>query len=148
MTYIPTFFQPHEVVPPAVFAALSGDPVRIFRLFDERILITCDRLRGRYGSMTINNWQWGGERKESGLRDPFSATGAKWSDHKFGRAIDAVFKLPAAEIRRDILSDPWHPDFEHITCLEMTIGGKPISWLHFACRNWDKARSGILQLNL
>lgn len=149
MTYIPEYFEPHELVPPEVFSARNGDPGKIFRLFDDRLLRTADRLRNRYGAMTINNYHWGGDRTESGLRMPETATGASWSDHKYGRAIDAIFKnITAEEIRQHIIADPMHPDFQHITVLEMSIGGKPISWLHFATRNWDKQKHGILQLRL
>lgn len=149
MTYIPKYFQPHELVPPDIYSELAGDPVKICRLFDNRALITLDRLRERYGQITVNNWLWDGERTESGLRNPKTAIGARWSDHKFGRAFDCLFKkITAEQVRLDILADPFHPDFELITCLEMTVSGKPITWLHFATRNWDKAANGILQLHL
>ena len=149
MTYIPEHFEPHELVPPDVYDALNGNPTKIFRLFDDRLLKTSDRLRDRYGPMTINNYHWGGDRTESGLRHPGTATGASWSDHKYGRAIDTIFKnITAEEVRQEIIADPMHPDFQHITVLEMTLKGKPISWLHFAIRNWDKQKHGILQLRL
>jgi len=151
MTYIPKHFAPHELVPPDIYGELNGDQVKIFRLFDDRLLITLDRLRERYGLITVNNWLWDGGRTESGLRNPRTATGggARWSDHKFGRAIDCLFKKTTPDqVRRDILDDPYWYTFEFITCLEMTISGQPISWLHFATRNWDKKSNGILQLHL
>ena len=37
---------------------------------------------------TINNWASGGAYKESGLRDFHTTTGASYSAHKFGAAID------------------------------------------------------------
>lgn len=149
MTYIPQHFAPHELVPPDLYGELNGDPVKISRLFDDRLLLTLDRLRVRYGPVTVNNWLWNGDRTESGLRNPRTSTGALWSDHKFGRAIDCLFKKATVEqVRRDILADPHCPDFKFITCLEMTVAGKPITWLHFATRNWDKAKNGILLLHL
>jgi hypothetical protein len=149
MTYTPKYFEVHELVNPEAHFALSGDPRKIFSLFDDRLLITADRLRERFGPMTVNNWRRGGERKESGLREPFTRTGARWSQHKFGRALDALIRdISAEEVRKQILADPFHPDFEYITCLEMTVDGKPISWLHFSVQNWSKGKNGILQLHL
>jgi hypothetical protein len=78
-----------------------------------------------------------------------SPVGASFSDHKFGRALDCHFSEISAEaVRADILADPWCPAFEFITCLEMSVNGRPISWLHFSTRNHDKQRYGIQQLCL
>jgi len=138
--YIPKYFAAHELVPPSVYDALNGDERRIFNLFDDRQLRTDDMLRERYGPVTINNWKWGGNFKESGLRDPRTGTGAAWSQHKFGRGTDKKFdKVTAEEIRQDILANPNNEAFQFITCIEMGV-----SWLHTDCRNWDKNKNGIL----
>jgi len=151
MTYIPdsTIFSPEEFVPETVFNELGGDPIRIFRLFDERVLVACVTLRQRYGVMTINNWMWGGRFHNRGYRPPWSDVGAKYSDHRMGRAIDCHFRdVSAEEVRQDILADPWAWDFWTITSLEMTVDTEPINWLHFSCRNWNKLQHGIEQLYL
>ncbi|MGB3211202.1 MAG: hypothetical protein WBB19_10895 [Desulforhopalus sp.] len=149
MTYIPKYFKPHELVDPVVYEALAANTLKICRLFDNRVLVTADALRRRFGPMRINDWFWGGRRKDSGYRSADSGIGALWSEHKFGRALDPLFTDCEAEyVRQEILRDPFHPDFKYITCLEMTISGKPISWLHFATRNWDKRENGIQQLHL
>ena len=149
MTYIPNHLQPHELVDQTIHQELGGDARRVARLFDNRVLITADRLRDRYGAIHCNNWFWGGPFSQRGFRDPFSPTGARRSDHKAGRALDVHFgRVSAEQVRMDILADPWHEDFLFITSLEMSIGGKPISWLHFSTRNHDKLRFGIEQLHL
>ena len=39
-------------------------------------------------SVTINNWSTGGSYKESGLRSFKTSTGATYSAHKYGAAMD------------------------------------------------------------
>ena len=61
-TYIPKHFSIEELVPPPEFmpkelrAEYKKHPESLFRLFDQRLLVTLDRLRERYGSCSINNW--------------------------------------------------------------------------------------------
>mgnify|MGYP000140665960 CR=1 FL=1 len=121
-------FAIHEFVPPAVYKD-RGE--RAWSLMDQRVLITADRLRKRYGAMTVNNWKWGGDRQWSGLRTPQSPYYRQFSQHSFGRAIDAIFNdVTAEEVRQDILANPEHKDFELIMSIEAEV-----SWLHFDVRN-------------
>jgi len=88
----------------------------------------------------MNTWYWNGRHQYRGFRDFNSSIGAKLSQHKFGRANDLIFTEENVEnVRKDILADPFHPDFVHITCIEADV-----SWLHFDVRNHDKEREGIL----
>lgn len=149
MTYIPKHLEPHEIVHKETLDAVGGSFIRVSMLFDDRLLKTADKLRERYGPIYCNNWYWNGRFSQRGLRSPFSKTGAQFSDHKFGRALDVHFAyVTAQEVRRDILNDPFCDDFKYITVLEMTLNGEPISWLHFGTRNWDKQERGIQQLHL
>ena len=50
------YFKVHELVPPHVYNA-RGE--KAWELLDEQLLRTLDRLRQRYGPMTINNYLWG-----------------------------------------------------------------------------------------
>jgi len=112
-------------------------------LFDVRALITLDRLRNRYGKTHMNNWKWGGKSHSRGLRPPDDPTGAKLSQHRFGRGFDPWFdKFTADEVREDLLKHPEHPTFEYITAIE--DGAIAKTWFHFDTRNWDKTKSGIL----
>lgn len=129
--YKPTHFAIHELVPPAVFKERVE---KAWELLDDRLLITLDRLRERYGPMTINNYYWGGNREWSGLRTPDSPYGSQYSQHRFGRAADSLFKnVSADEVRRDILAFPgsWH--FHMIGSVELGV-----SWLHIDTRNCDR----------
>ena len=138
--YIPKYFQIQELVPRAIFESYPEKKrANLWFLFDERALITADRLRERYGSMVCNTWLWGGDRQYSGWRPGDCAEGSLLSQHKRGAAFDFLpQKITAEEIRRDILTDPNCQDFEFITCIEAGV-----AWLHFDTRNWDKKERGI-----
>ena len=43
-------------------------------------------------SVTVNNWIWGGDKIDSGLRMPNGTVGSKLSGHKFGAAADTKYK--------------------------------------------------------
>jgi len=138
MVYKPSYFQIYELVPAETFASVPKHI--LWNLFDNRILITADWLRKRYGKAIANTWYWKGEHQYRGWRPGNCKIGAEYSQHKFGRALDLVFtEISAYDIRQNIFADPFHPDFEFITCLETNI-----DWLHFDCRNWNKQKHGIL----
>ena len=122
------YFAVHELVPPAVFAK-RGE--KSWELLDERLLITLDKLRKRYGPMTVNNYYWGKDREWSGLRTSDSPYYSRFSQHTFGRAADCLFQnLSAEQVRQDILADPLNDDFKLIGSIELGV-----SWLHFDVRN-------------
>ena len=128
------YFKIHELVPKQVFED-RGE--KAWELLDERLLITLDRLRNRYGRMTVNNYYWGGGREWSGLRTPDSPYYSKYSQHSFGRGADSLFKdVTVDEVRQDILNNPDDPCFEFINSLELGV-----NWLHFDVRNCDRVKT-------
>ena len=88
MSYRPKYFALNELVPPDVIAS-RGE--QAWQLMDDRILRGADWLREKFGPCVINGKFGGKGFTESGLRSPFTTTGAKWSQHKFGRAVDLKF---------------------------------------------------------
>ncbi len=58
-------FSIHGLVPPDVF---NERQEKAWELLDERLLITLNRLRERYGPITVNNYYWGNDREWSGQR--------------------------------------------------------------------------------
>lgn len=139
--FIPDCFELYELVPKDTYYQ-SRYVSRLWGLFDDRLLKTIHNLRRRYGKMAMNTWYWGGEHQYRGWRNENCPIGAKLSQHKYGRAGDLVpVFITAKEIRKDILNDPWHDDFKHISCVEMEV-----PWLHIDCRNRDKRANGILQV--
>lgn len=127
-------FAIHELVPPHVFHT-RGELA--WELLDERLLITLDRLRERYGKMTVNNYFWGKEREWSGLRTKESPYYSQFSQHSFGRAADCLFADHKTEdVRNDIINSPHDPSFELIGSVELGV-----SWLHFDVRNCDRIKT-------
>lgn len=124
-------FSIHELVPRSVYEK-RGE--KAWQLLYERLLITLDRLRERYGSTTVNNWYWNKDREWSGLRTKESPYYSPYSQHSFGRAADCLFSsISAEEVRQDILASPNDSAFELIGSLELGV-----SWLHFDVRNCER----------
>lgn len=133
------FFRIEELIPPvdslpeSLRAVYKMCPQSLFRCFDQRLLVTLDRLRLRYGVLTVNNWFWRGNTSQAlrfcGLRPMACSQGAKLSEHKFGRAGDAHFRdVTPQEVWEDIKKDPTLLAFEFIERIE---AGSGMSWFHF-----------------
>ncbi|MDR0485930.1 MAG: hypothetical protein LBH29_04315 [Elusimicrobiota bacterium] len=75
-------FTIKEIVNPA-FLKLTSEAI-LWSIFDERLLKLADAIREQFGSIIIN----GGGLTDCGLRQNDSATGAGFSAHKYGRALD------------------------------------------------------------
>lgn len=127
-------FSLHELVPPQVY---NDRGEKAWELIDDRVLRTIDLLRERYGSMTINNYFWGGDRRWSGLRTIGSQYYSPYSQHAFGRAVDCLFKDTTAEdVRQDIRRNLHNPIFNMIRSIELEV-----SWLHFDVRNCHRLKT-------
>ncbi|OIO70695.1 MAG: hypothetical protein COW19_10975 [Zetaproteobacteria bacterium CG12_big_fil_rev_8_21_14_0_65_55_1124] len=127
-------FKIQELVPPAIFEA-RGE--KAWELLDERLLITLDRLRDRFGPITVNNWHSGKDREWSGLRTKESPYYSATSQHSFGRAADCLFSHTDAEsVRQEILAAPDDKTFELIGSVELGT-----SWLHFDVRNCKRIKT-------
>lgn len=134
------YFKIQELVNPSLLKKI-GETIA-WTIFDENLLILADALREKYGAITINT----NGLTDCGLRDPQSKTGAKYSMHKIGRALDghivsiekAAMKYINADerknfkikeynkIRQELLKDPKFAklNFEN-----------NINWLHFDTGN-------------
>ncbi len=96
---------------------------------DARIIQSAQALRDNLGiPLTINNWYYGGQRKESGLRLPYSQNYSQFSQHSFGRAVDIVSDQMSAQEMRNHLYQNKHL-YPHINAIE-----DKVSWLHIDCR--------------
>lgn len=141
--YRPTYFILEEVLPMDYYLTNEHREDRLWLLFDERVLVTADRLRARFGKMNCNTWTWNGSYNYRGYRPPDCTVGAELSQHKFGRALDLVpLEVTSEEIRQEIIATPNEAIYQHITAIELGI-----TWLHFDIRNRDKAKNGLLTFN-
>ncbi len=135
------YFRIEELVPQHIYN-VRGE--KSWQLLDPRALKVLDWLRVNLGSMTINDWKWGGTYSQSGLRtfefymqDGFTMKPAaqekissSLSQHKYGRAFDCKFKEYTAEQVREWIKDNWHMSgFDWAITLE-----EGTSWLHFDVR--------------
>ena len=94
-------FKLQEFVGPEIYANMG---VKALQLIDFRIVELAQFIRDFFDtSMTINNWHTGNTYTERGLRDFNSPTGAKYSQHKFGRAIDFTLEGFTAEQVRSVI---------------------------------------------
>ncbi len=126
---------------------------RLWQMFDPKLLLTADMLRGRYGPCIMNTWhskkmiESYGRHEWRGYRD-CACTIVKISQgmphgnisqHRFARAGDLVFlNATAEEVRKDIRSNPNRVEFQYIHAIESNV-----SWLHMDRRNWDRDGRGI-----
>lgn len=144
----PRYFSAKELVDPSTYEA-RGE--RSFELLDDRLLVTLDALRKRYGSIIVNNWEHGGPLRNCGFRSARSSVGAPYSQHRYGRAADLHFQSTTErEVYEDILAtEPALLPGVHITAIENiektteAVSGK--GWLHIDCR-WH-SRGGIWIVN-
>lgn len=102
---------------------------------DQRIINIAEFLRTEFNKpCVINNWHIGGNYKESGLRALNSYTGAKYSQHKFGRAADIRVKDVSVERVFEFIHGAWN----QLSKLGLTTVEDiqyTISWVHLDCRN-------------
>jgi uncharacterized protein YcbK (DUF882 family) len=130
-------FDLREFVTPNAYIAL-GDKSRW--LIDSRLIDIAEALRQQLQrSIVINNWHLGGKYHESGLRDMNTDTGARYSQHKYGRAMDMkVEGMEAEEVRIYIRSN-----FVWLNALGLTtIENNTPTWVHIDLRN-----TGLKTLN-
>lgn len=96
--------------------------------------------------MEINTWHSGGDRDESGYRDPDSKTGAKRSAHKRGCAIDfnvfvkradgAWELLPSLKVQEIIKkTHVWR----QLSTFWTTMEDSTVGWTHLDMRFRDKS---------
>lgn len=131
MQYKTKHFRLEELVSRALFTSYSSRPHLLWGLLDDRMLITIDRMRERFGQCLINTWLWGGNFQYSCFREPAYTVGAILSQHRYGRGVDQKFtKVTAPEVQADILKNPNDPAYEFVTCVERNTP----TWTHIDCR--------------
>ena len=132
-------FEIHELVPEELYHSIHEKV--LWRMIPDAIIETIDTLKEHFseGTMKINDYEWSGNRRWSGLR----TVGSRWysytSMHTTFDAIDCVFSAyDIDEVRKYILANP--KKFPHITRIEAKV-----SWLHFDTKKTGK--DGIITFN-
>lgn len=122
-------FQLREFVDPVTFQIRGNKAIE---LIDKRIVNVAQFLRDYFNApVVINNYHEGGGHKESGLRTFLSKTGATYSQHKYGRAIDIKVQGWKAEDVRKEIRKVW-PELKELGLT--TIERDTPTWVHLDCR--------------
>lgn len=124
MTYKPKHFTLQELIAPNIYEDF-GD--KAWDLLDPELLRALDKLREKFGPITVNNWRTGGAYKESGLRETDTKTGAPRSAHKRGMAADCKPMNCSVQEMYDYILDN-QQEFPEIRRME-NIKYTP-TWLH------------------
>jgi len=125
-------FYLDEFICPEIYSA-RGEKAK--SLIDIRIVLAVQFLRDTIGKpIHINNWWNGGSLDERGLRVPDTGTGARWSQHKYGRGCDFhVEGLKPSQVHAVILqNEEMLITRQWITVLE-DVRDTP-TWVHIDCR--------------
>ena len=86
-------FAIHELVPPQVFEA-RGE--KAWELLDERLLTTLDRLRTRFGPVTVNNYYLDSAivRHSAADSGPYAASASRISCSPYRKYACAEIRSP------------------------------------------------------
>ena len=128
-----SFYKPFYFMAPELCSREAHDALgaKIFRYINPKVTFSADQLRHNFGSATINNWFWGGDRQYSGLRLHGEPHYSPTSDHSYGNALDMIFKTATAqEVRNHIEANP--DLYPFITFVEE---GYSVNWLHISVSN-------------
>ena len=132
------YFKIQELVSEAVYKKY-GEKSWLF--IDEKLIKTLDLLREYFNRpITVNNWIWGGELHQRGLRankDEMVANKKDYyiSQHCLGKAVDFnVKEMTAQEVYEEIIKnkDKFYliSRIENITCTP--------TWVHIDVANTEK----------
>ncbi len=120
-----TNFQLEELVHPEIYDRIGS---RSFDFLNPLLPLAVQGLRDEFGSITVNDWVWGGNFINSGLRMPNYPDGfAELSSHRFGCAADCKF-ADADPLQVQLYIKSHADDFPYITRMENAEITK--TWLH------------------
>ncbi len=126
-------FVIQEFVPDDIYRRYGNSSIWFI---DKQIVQLAQFIRDWFGKpVIINNWHTGGAYRESGFRSPLTTTGATYSQHKSGRALDIkISGVDPEEIRNDIRSNFKLFNAHGLTTIEKDTS----TWTHVDGRNTGK----------
>lgn len=112
-----------EYIPKDLYLKYEKDTSRLTSLLDQRLVVSDQKLRDKFGSVMINDWWDGGNFQWRGLRLPECKEYSFASQHSWGRASDKTFYNASAEDVRIYIKANW---------IELDISGleETVSWVH------------------
>jgi len=98
-------FDLREFIDPDTWAIFGASCIWFI---DPRLISVVQRIREIVNEpVIINNWNSGGQYKLSGFRPPSCTIGAKYSQHRYGRAADLKVKSLEPSQVIQIIRDNW-----------------------------------------
>lgn len=141
MYYKPLHFTLKELVSPKVYEK-EGESA--LRLLDAGLLKDLDKIRNKVLELTgqyliVNDWSWGGNYTESGLRTVGDTYYKPTSAHSSGRGFDIKlsgwlkgdYGYDADWLRSLTINMKGEGDLEYLSELEMSTE----TWVHIGSRN-------------
>jgi len=125
------YFEIHELVPKHIFEKYN---ISAWRFIRPELIRSLDLVKEKFpeGTMTVNNYFWGGNYNWSGLRTPDSPHYSETSMHSLGGAVDCKFNQYSVDDVRDyIVANP--EQFPEIRGIE-----EDVAWLHIDVRNTNR----------
>jgi len=129
------FFQLHELVCNHIYKKYGKTA---WQFFDPRIIITIDWIREHIDRpIYINNYEWGGNQTQSGIRCNLCQLAKMWTNldkvrmsaHSTAQAFDFSVKgMTAEEVRNWLVRN--QEDLPYPIRLEAGV-----NWVHLDCRN-------------
>jgi len=140
MGNISQHFDLEEFIDPVTFKELGG---RSILKIDSKLINIAELVRFYCDkAVMINNWNTGGDHKESGLRRLESKIGALHSAHKEGKAIDfRVVGMTPEQVHAIIMAH--EKDFYNAGVRQMEDLSFTPSWTHLGIRGKDNTQSKI-----
>ena len=131
--YKPRHFDIRELVPPELYNKYKSNVDTLYMLFDPRILWTADALRDKFKCpVIINDWSTGGTHTQRGFRTD-ADTGAVFSQHRCGRALDmTILDISADDFRKMVRQKQLSFELMYVTRIEDSV-----SWIHLDVGNVD-----------
>lgn len=122
------YFKLPELFPKELYTYLKDlvSAEVMWRMLNPKLTVSIDRLKEKFpeGSISINNYEWDGDREWSGLRTKGSPWYSPTSQHSEFNAVDCVFSAYSTdEVREYILAN--QDEFPEVTRIEGKVG-----WLH------------------
>jgi hypothetical protein len=133
-------FVLQEFVPPSIW---RKNKEKSIRFIDPRIIDIAQAVRELFDEPIVINGRFMGKTyKDSGYRTPQCGTGAYYSQHKFGRAVDLKFKScpDYNEVMKVIRANFAMLSKVGLTTMETGTDG----WLHLDCR-WTLTPDRLLE---
>ena len=121
-------FYYHELFSKGMYQKYSTS--LLLKLIDFRIVNILETIRSDFNSpILVNNWFWKGSLKYRGFRPMSTDIGAKFSQHKFGRAVDFNVKnLSDDAVREFILRN--EKKYYDLGLSRIENGKFTTSWIH------------------